>query len=57
LPQEELLRHALPSLARILSQPENWTPLATFRAHFEENQDADPDRDDPGQFRKFLFRA
>jgi len=56
LPHEELLGHARPYLGRILSQPENWTPLAGYRAYFEENPDAEPDRDDPWQFRNFLFR-
>lgn len=56
LPHEELLRHARPYLGRIVSQPQSWTPLMSNGLHFPENPDARPDRDDPWQFRHFLFR-
>jgi homospermidine synthase len=56
LPHEDILRHARPYWGHTLSQPVAWTPLAQYRAYFQENPDAQPDHSDPWQFRNFLFR-
>lgn len=55
LPHEEILRDARPYLGRILSLRSDWTPLQRHRVFFGENPDAQPDHDDPWQFRNFLF--
>lgn len=55
LPHEEILRTARPYLGRLVSAASDWTPLQRHRIHFEENPAAQVDREDPWQFRNFLF--
>jgi len=56
LPHEEILRHAVPYLGKVVSEPSSWTPLQRYRAYFLENSEARPDFEDPWQFTNFLFR-
>ncbi len=55
LPHEEILRDARPYLGRVVSARSEWTPLQRHRVHFAENPAAQPDHEDPWQFRNFLF--
>jgi len=56
LPHDEVMRFAQPYLGVALSKPVNWTPLLRYRSYFPENPEAEPDLQDPWQFRNFLFR-
>ncbi len=56
LPHDEILAFARPYLGTAQSRAVDWTPLTTYRSYFPENPKAEPDWEDPWQFRNFLFR-
>lgn len=55
LPHDYVLRIARPYLGAFLSGPSDWTPLKNREVYFRENPGNTFDRDDPWQFKNFLF--
>jgi homospermidine synthase len=55
LPHEFVLSVAKPYLGEFFSGPSAWTPLSERAVYFRENPASDYDREDPWQFKNFLF--
>jgi homospermidine synthase len=55
LPHDYVLSIARPFLGEFFSGPSDWTPLAERAVYFRENPANDYDREDPWQFKNFLF--
>jgi homospermidine synthase len=55
LPFERILETARPYLGEFISAPFDWTPLASYRNHFQGFNRPDLDWDDPWQFKNFLI--
>jgi homospermidine synthase len=55
LPHEFVLSIAKPYLGEFSSGPSDWTPLSDRAVYFRENPANDYDREDPWQFKNFLF--
>ena len=55
LPHDYVLKIAKPYLGKIVSKPCDWTPLKNRKVFFKENPDAKADKEDPWQFKNFLF--
>jgi homospermidine synthase len=55
LPHEFVLSVAKPYLGEFRSGPSDWTPLSERAVYFRENPANEYDREDPWQFKNFLF--
>ena len=55
LPHEFVLSIAKPYLGEFFSGPSDWTPLSDRAVYFRENPGNTCDREDPWQFKNFLF--
>jgi homospermidine synthase len=55
LPHEFVLEIAKPYLGEFCSGPSDWTPLSDRAVYFRENPGNTCDREDPWQFKNFLF--
>jgi homospermidine synthase len=55
LPHEFVLNIAKPYLGTFFSAPADWTPLKNRMVYFKENPENEYDKDDPWQFKNFLF--
>ncbi len=55
LPHEFVLDIAMPYLGKFYSAPSDWTPLKNRVVYFRENPEYEYDREDPWQFKNFLF--